>query len=114
MKCFGRVYKIDSDRQGKFVACVSDENTLSMYDTATKKIYKPTKTHDSSCVNVVFQKPINEQISKYICTTACNGTINVYEIPEDKTEDLELKLVKSLKISKEIPVLNEQILQPNW
>lgn len=112
IKCFGSIYKIASDDSGQYLACASDENTLSLYESKTQKIYKCTKTHEASCVNVCFQNPKN-QTSKYICSTSCNGTVNVYEI-EPKENKVELKKVKDLKISKETVPFNEQMLQPHW
>lgn len=112
MKCFGKIYKIDSDHSGKYISCVSDENTLSFYVASSKKIYKCQKSHESSCVNLCFQNP-KDGSSKYVCSTACNGTLNIYEIIE-KEEEVELKMVKTLKISRETVVLNEQILQAHW
>lgn len=112
IKCFGSVYKIASDDSGKYLACVSDENTLCLYDQKTQKNYKCSKTHEATCVNLCFQNPKN-QSSKYVCSTSCNGTINVYEI-EEKDNKLDLKKIKDMKISKETIVLNEQMLQPHW
>ena len=94
------------------MACASDENTVSLYETKSQRIYKCSKVHDACCINLCFQNPKNEA-SKYVCSTSCNGTINIYEIQELEN-NLDLKLVKNMKISKETIALNEQILQAHW
>lgn len=92
-----------------YVACSSGDKVISIFKKANEKVYKPAKGHDGSCLNLCF----DSENSKFVASTSCDGTINIYKL-ENKNEDLEIEIVKNMKISKECTINGEQVLKPMW